>query len=531
MSAEPQPSPSPFAIVVQQNGQQHVLFDPEPQQLEVMLAALGGQHLNIFVWGNRGGGKSVTARMLAHTLALSKPNLTYYIIRRSYKELEKTHLKWLQGEMQLLRGDDKGYNKSEHIAYYPNGSRGYYSQCDSEDDAGKILGAEAALIIFDEAPELEWEWMQLIAGSTRVTKASGVETLVLYLGNPIGASIEELWAHFIDKDVDRNQNPEYNPDDWHAIELRLEHNSHIDAEKYRKRLAGLSPQYRKAWLEGVRVEDRALFELAPTREREEADPSTQRMVKVRRPYHILDALPTMNGHSVLFEPWIRIYRSYDHGFIDPAVCLWFAVVGKRIICFHEQVWTRTPADQIAREILQSQIIYDDQHPGGYVLPVSETFCDPSIDLNDGSVQTIRDAMELQKLTLPNQKTLSLPLTPSVNNREQCADAIQRALKEEVEAHTPRIAFVQSGCPYLIRSLPKMKFDERNPRRMADHKHDHSVVALGYFLMSWIPTTAPPISSPSSAAQQWLRESRAESRAQQQQHRSPFLGRKHSQYGR
>jgi hypothetical protein len=36
---------------------------------------------------------------------------------------------------------------------------------------------------------------------------------------------------------------------------------------------------------------------------------------------------------------------------------------------------------------------------------------------------------------------------------------------------------------LAKYLPKMRWDEKNPRKMADHKFDHWVVALAYFAIS------------------------------------------------
>jgi hypothetical protein len=36
---------------------------------------------------------------------------------------------------------------------------------------------------------------------------------------------------------------------------------------------------------------------------------------------------------------------------------------------------------------------------------------------------------------------------------------------------------------LAKYLPKMRWDEKNPRKMADHKFDHWVVCLAYFGIS------------------------------------------------
>jgi hypothetical protein len=44
-------------------------------------------------------------------------------------------------------------------------------------------------------------------------------------------------------------------------------------------------------------------------------------------------------------------------------------------------------------------------------------------------------------------------------------------------------------PVSLKYLPKMQFDEKDPRKMADHKHDHPVVAFAYLAMSYPITTA------------------------------------------
>ena len=57
------------------------------------------------------------------------------------------------------------------------------------------------------------------------------------------------------------------------------------------------------------------------------------------------------------------------------------------------------------------------------------------------------------------------------------------LGEEVEPGVPRFQVYEPGCPMLAKYLPKMRWDEKNPRKMADHKFDHWIVCLAYFAIS------------------------------------------------
>lgn len=454
-------------ICVEKDGQDRWLFLPSPRQCDCMMCDAP----NLFVYGNRGGGKSVAIRWLCHQLAVAVPGFKYAILRTSFPELMKNHLIFLDNEMHELGGERHGftYHKTDHVCYYPKGSIGFYAQCANDADVKKILGAEVALVVFDEAPTFQWEHMRLIAASIRVPEGSGLIPMTRYLGNPIGESIDELWKYFIDKDVDLHLDSEYRVEDWQAIEMRIQDNPHLNAKQYWKQFSGLPKHFIKAWKEGIRVEEDTLFEFLPTKD--------------GRPWHVIRQIPRFTDGQPLFRfnratrryefpDWVKIYRAYDHGFWpDPAVCVWFAVYGKRILCFKEMTWYRKLAPAIAQDIL-------DESKG---MHVTATYCDPSIDIEDGSdVLSIKSKMEAKGLALDN----------AINDREIFADAIHSLLDEQVGPNVPRIQFLEGATPMSIKYLPRMKFNDRNPAAMADHKMDHWPVAIAYFGMMNIPTTAP-----------------------------------------
>ena len=501
---------------------EHVIFTPWPKQLHVMQEAQSGEYANIFVYGNRGGGKSHMARAFAHGMAMGFPGFKYVILRTAFPDLTKNHLVFLSSEMEKFGGS---YNKTEHIAYYPNGSFGFYMQCADLDDVNKAVGAEAALVVFDEAPMFEWEHMVMIGASLRADRNALYNILALYLGNPTGQSIDQLYSYCIDKDVEKDDDDKYNPKDWHAIRLDLRDNPTIDADQYLKRFSGLPAHIRRAWVEGERTLERTLFRVYKTKEVEVADPDTNTMKMVERPYHIIDELPTFQGESILDQSWVRIFGSYDHGFIDPAVCLWFAVFGRRIICFKEMVWHETHADEIARDIMWESA----------GLRMRGVYCDPKIDVEDGSVESIKESMERQKVAVcpvhgtirgtccQKVEALKLRMDCAVNDRELFADVIHRALNEEAEPGVPRIQFLSgdatrrirlknghpvaaTGCPYLIKSLPKMRWADKNPKKLDDHRHDHPVVALAYYVMNFVGATKPIEADP--PVNQYLKEALA-----------------------
>lgn len=169
-------------------------------------------------------------------------------------------------------------------------------------------------------------------------------------------------------------------------------------------------------------------------------------------------------------PWqhsdyVKIYRAIDMGYWpDPAYCLWIAHLGSRYIAFKERLWYKTIASQIAQDIIE-----DSQG-----MRVVTTYCDPSMDIQTGAdIRSIKDQFEQH----------GVPMEKSINNRELYAHAIHTALGEISSDGYPRLQILSSGCPYLIKTLPVMRFDDKRPLAMADHAHDHPSVALAYFLIS------------------------------------------------
>lgn len=451
---------------------------------------------NLLAIGSRGSGKSLIMRYDAHMRLMSCPGANAILVRNTYKELVASHvyfqplhhdnIQWstLKEEMQLLGGD---YNATDFICHYPNGSRLFLTYVGNERDSLRLTSSEYIAGYFDELSLIPWEYFLKMTGSIRVSgyfRDIGVKPVVRAATNPLGASTAEVMKYFVNKDVDPEEDPEYNPLDWDHIRINMEDNPHLDVESYRKRFSVFPAHIRKAWLDGEYEAEGALFSFRPNRD--------------GRPWHVVTDLDI----DKLVRN-ARIYRAFDMGYKpDPAYCIWIAHLGNRYIAFHEQQWKETIVSDIAADIQAT-----DKMLG--ITRVHSTFCDPVMDVHTGhDVRTIKDLFENN----------GIPMDCSINNREQYASAVHTALAEEVTVArelpvVPRLQIYRgprgTGCPYLIKALPLQQYNPKRPLAMADNKHDHPVVALAYFLISH--SADERVARQQKEMKPWMRPKRIETR--------------------
>ena len=244
---------------------------------------------NLIAYGNRGGGKSHLLRYDAHMRALSTPNANLILVRRTYPELLRSHLIHIDVEMKMLGGD---YHKTEHIAYYPTGSKLFFSHVATEADSLNLLSAEFIAAYFDELSTIPWDFFFKLCASVRIggeLKDMGLMGVVRAATNPLGPSAAEVFSYFVNKDVSPEDDPDYDPEDWDSIKIQMADNAHIDIEDYKKRFAGMPAYLKKAWLEGEFALENQLFDFRPVRDGKE--------------YHVIKELPTLGGKPILGVSW------------------------------------------------------------------------------------------------------------------------------------------------------------------------------------------------------------------------------------
>lgn len=429
---------------------------------------------NVLFYGGRGSGKSKCGRWDAHMRAMTYPNFKYCILRRTYPELESSHLIDIHQEMKLLGGT---WNATAKQARYPNGSVGFYRHCAQDKDVLDLLSAEFHLMFFDEISTFEWDMFRKLQASCRVSDSyresigKWLEASVRAATNPLGVSAEMVNRYWIVKDISREEEDAYyNPNDWLSIKANVEDNPYLSAKEYKARFSGMPAHVLKAWVDGEFSIENALFDLRPT---------WINAAGQRKPYHVT---PDLDLAKILRTA--VMYRSIDAGWYpDPTVCLWIAHLGNRHIVLHEKMWYKTPAYKIAEEIkhedqwLMQQAYPDTEFKNLPKMKVAMTYCDPSMDINTtADIRTVKEIYEAN----------GIPMECSINDREMFATAVHQALAEEAGDGLPRLqlyVYGPRGCPYLARTIPQMRFHPKQFKKMDDHKDDHAVVALAYYLMS------------------------------------------------
>jgi hypothetical protein len=456
-------------------------YVPQPLQLDFHESVA----TNCIMEGSRGTGKSLAIRNDAHMRALAYPGYTYLIIRRTMPELKKSQLKFIGQEMRAFwDGKDGGWHKTDNIATYPNGSQGFFSHCETEDDMMKLLSSEYSACYFDEISTFTWEMIQKIGSCVRVPEDSGLLAIVRGGTNPIGVGADQIRRYFIDKNVEPEEDPEYDPKDYENVHQTLDDNAYIDKTQYIKRLSGLPEHIRKAWLDGEWIVEGAYFhDYKPVRTVTAKD--NAKTLETYTPgstieWHVVSSLPTVRNKRVQDmgwdEPfqWLQVYRAIDWGFSpDPAVCLWIAIlpVGRAFV-LKERTWKSTPARQVAADIVQDS----------KGMRIVDTYCDPTMFM--GSKAT--DNTSIGDIFEDN----GVPLTPSINDRAAAGFAIHEYLNTILEDGLPQLQIYGPGCPQLTRTIPQMRIHKTDPRKLADGP-DHWTISLSYFCQGRIGTSREP----------------------------------------
>ena len=411
-----------------------------PKQKEFCLAT----NKYICYGGARGGGKSHVSRIKMCLLALNYSGIQILLLRRTLAELRENHVLQLQ---KLLK-DIAIYKESTKEFLFPNGSRIKLGYCDNEKDVLQYQGQAYEVIVLEEATHFTEFQFQTLTESNRMSgnMKEPFNPRMYFTCNPGG--VGHLWVKrlFIDKDY----TPTENPDDYKFIPSLVFENKYIMEHdpNYVKVLENLPEDRKQAMLYG----NWDIFDGQFFRE-------FKRSVHVIEPFQIP-------------EHWNR-YIAMDYG-LDMFAVLFIAIDTKGKAYVYNEIHKSNLIVSEARQVLKS-IMRQYKYKYIYAPP----------DLWNRNRDTGKSTAELFYEG-------GIDLTKASNNRIAGWLNVKEWLKvrkvrneQTGELYEDSDLKIFNNCLNLIKYLPQLQHDEKDPNDVATEPHEptHITDALRYFCVS------------------------------------------------
>lgn len=382
--------------------------------------------------GARGGGKSWSIDRKAPLLALHYAGIKILLLRRTYKDLERNHVRVLE---PLLKGVAR-YSRQEKCFYFPNDSLLELGYCASESDVLQYQGQEYDIIFIDEATQFTEFQFETLTACLR--GANSFPKRMYLTCNPGGVGHEWVKRLFISR---RYKDTE-NPDDYEFIPATIDDNKVLleNDPGYVNMLNNLSDGLRQAWRDGN-------WDMLAGQYFSEFD----RNVHVIEPF----AIP---------EHWKR-YRAIDYG-LDCLACLWLAIDE------HGDYY-------VYREYAESdRVISAGAHD---LLKLSE---DETILYTIAPDDLWARSQETAKSKADIFRENGLTLYKGNRNREAGWLAVKELLT--IKNGESRLK-IFSTCTELIECLPALQRDIKKPTDCMTEPHDitHLPDALRYFCLQYV----------------------------------------------
>lgn len=403
---------------------------PLPRQVELADATAR----RVLMGGAAGGSKSHALRWTAYLACLRTPHFRALLLRRTFADLERTHMLAAETDAPTLGAVAV---TSKKVVRFPNDALLEFGHCEDTHAAKNYLSAEYDLILFDELVTFDREMFLMIASRARTTKP-GIVPRVLAGTNPGGPQSAWVRAFFIDHAVDPQEFPNYRADDYAFIPSKLEDNPYLNAD-YEQGLLDLPPELRRAYRDGD-------WDIFPG----------QFFPEWRRATHVS---PT---HLDYPRDWPRI-RAIDWGFVKPGWCGWFVMKPDGDVYLEaEYVFSRTIAATVARTIAaQSRGLTIRYTVGDTAMwtpdaqtgeAISETFARHGVPMIQADKDRLNGWQRLRHWLTPSP--LGSPWLMSSPN-----------------------------CPYFNRTLPALVSDDTRPEDVDTDGEDHAGDATRYWAAS------------------------------------------------
>ncbi len=404
-------------------------YEPQPKQL-FFHNCLADE---ILYGGAAGGGKSMALFWDAVNTCVHIPGFVAAIFRKTFPELEKTHIR----KARALPKSLGTYNASNHQFNFVNGSILEFNYCKNENDVYNYQSGEWDGLYFDELTHFTEFMYTYLLSRVRTTKG-GVKTKIKSGSNPGG--IGHVWVkkRFVaEADPFETREPPDRSDE--EIELNIpprtrcfipalldDNPALAEADPgYRIFLMGLPEDQRKALLKG----DWDVYQGQFFSE-------FSQKIHVVRPFQLPDY-------------WYR-FGAYDHGFAHNAAFGWFAVDTDGLIyLYREFVTNRWQLPDIAKHINS----YGDTKKLSYMVAGHDLW----LPARDGGPSMAED-FSTYKLNFSPASIERVTGWQQVRSHlKWCSDSLRGKKPEE---HPPKFK-IFSKCKRAIECLPSLIHDPNN----------------------------------------------------------------------
>ena len=403
-------------------------FNITPKQKQFIDASAS----EVLFGGAAGGGKSYGQLIDALLFALKYPGSKQLILRRTYKELEKSLIRVAN---DIYSKDVFKYNHSKHVGRFTNGSIIDFSYCDKESDVTKYQSAEYDVIRFDELTHFtEYMYVYLLS---RIRGTNGYPKQMKSSTNPGGVGHSWVKERFIDIGA-----PNREHDGKIFIPSMVQDNVFLmnSDPDYVKRLEKLSEKDKQALLFG----NWDIFD-------------GQYFTEWKRDLHVIEPFE-------IPKHWRR-YFVMDYG-LDMLAGYWIAV----------DIYGRA---YVYREIYESGLIISEAAKRICALTDEEIYANIAPpDLWNRRQDTGKSAAEI---FAENGVRLVRANNDRVQGWYNLKEWLRPCKDEQGEEIAPLRIF--SNCLNLIRTLPSVAMDSKNPNDVAREPHEltHAPDAIRYFV--------------------------------------------------
>ena len=385
--------------------------------------------------GARGGGKTHVLLRKAAGGALTYPGIKILIVRREYPELEQNIILPMQ---KLIPPEVGSYNGSMRMMFFCNGSIIKFGHYGAGDDQ-EYQGLEFDWIFMEEATQFSESQFRTLGACLR--GATKFPRRMYLTCNPGG--IGHLWVKrlFVDREYREGEKAK----DYTFIPATVDDNPQLleASPEYKQMLDLLPEDVRRAWRYGDWNAMAGTF------------------------------FPEFRKETHVIAPFVRVprewkkYRAFDYG-LDMFACLWVAVD------FEGRAY-------VYREVQQSGLIVSEAAKLANALTPPEEHIEFTIappDMWNRQKDSGRSMAEIFA-------QYGLGLLKASNNRVQGWMAVKELLKP-MKSDTDRPGLlVTENCVGLIRNLPAIQHDEKNPSDCATEPHEitHICDAARYFCVT------------------------------------------------